>query len=376
MKILHLISTNGIAGAEKHLNYLLPGMAAYDYECHLIIVHPKLSTPSLTLFADLLNAKNVKTTLIRTEHSISLSVLRKIEAYLKLHKIKIIHSHLLRADVLAVILKKVFCKQLYVISTKHGYEEKVVMNYNADKFEILRNIYYYLTKYCLKNIDQNISISRCISQLFINFNLTKTYYKVIYHGVDVEFEKMPLLDFDNSNPKLVIVGRLEPLKGHKYVIKAMEIVLKHVPNAQLYIIGDGSYKENLKEITEKCNIAENVKFLGFKSNVLAFMKEADLIIIPSSFEAFGLVFIEAMGLKKCILAFDVPAGNEILTHKKTAMLSPVFDENLLAENILFLLSNKVESNRIAENAFLAYNENFTTEIMIRNTANFYKSVSF
>ena len=376
MKILHLISTNGIAGAEKHLNYLLPGMAAYNTECHLIIVHPELSTPSLTLFANLLNAKNVKTTLIKTEHAISLYVLRKIKAYLKLHKIKIIHSHLLRADVLAVLLKKFFFKQLYVISTKHGYEEKALMNYNADKFEIPRNIYYCVTKYCLKIIDQNISISHCISQLFINFNLTKTYYEVIYHGVDVEFENIPLPDFDNFNPKLVIVGRLEPLKGHKYVIKAMEIVLKHVHNAQLFIIGEGSYKENLKEITEKYNIAENVKFLGFKSNVLAFINEADLIIIPSSFEAFGLVFIEAMGLKKCIIAFDVPAGNEILTHKKTAMLSPVFDENLLAENILFLLSNKAESNRIAENAFLAYKENFTTEIMIRNTANFYKSLSF
>ena len=54
MKILHLICTNGIAGAEKHLNYLLPGMAAYNYECHLIIVHPALGTSSFSTVANLL----------------------------------------------------------------------------------------------------------------------------------------------------------------------------------------------------------------------------------------------------------------------------------------------------------------------------------
>ena len=127
MKILHLICTNGIAGAEKHLNYLLPGMAAYNYECHLIIVHPALATSSFNTFANLLNEKSVKTTLIRTEHSISLSVLKKIRSYLKLHNINIIHSHLLRADVLAVLLKNFFFKSFarrLVFKKKH---------YNLDK---------------------------------------------------------------------------------------------------------------------------------------------------------------------------------------------------------------------------------------------------
>ena len=54
MKILHLVCTNGLACAEKHLNYLLPGMADYNYECDLMIVHPALATSSFNTLANLL----------------------------------------------------------------------------------------------------------------------------------------------------------------------------------------------------------------------------------------------------------------------------------------------------------------------------------
>jgi len=373
MKILHLICTDGIGGAEKHLNYLLPGMAAYNYECHLIIVHPSASTIALSNFADQLKEKGVKTTLIKTENILSISVIKEIKNYLQLNKINTIHSHLLRSDVLAVLLKKFFLKKIYLISTKHGYEEAVVSNYNPDNFKPPKNFHYYVTKYCLKNIDQNISISHCISQLSINFNLTKAYYKVIYHGVNVEFDNIEVDCFKSSGPKLIIVGRLEPLKGHKYVIEAMKIVLEKIPNVQLFIIGDGSYKEKLQEITEQNGLVENIKFLGFKTNALAYMKQADLVIVPSLFEAFGLVFIEAIGLKKCIIAFDVPAGNEILNNQ-IAQLIPKGNVIAMAEKIIELLANNEKKLKIENNAYVFYIKNFTTSIMIKNTAAFYDSL--
>lgn len=62
MKILHLICTNGISGAERHLNFLLPGMAVLNYQCHLINVHPFASSTALNIFRDKLNLKGVKTT--------------------------------------------------------------------------------------------------------------------------------------------------------------------------------------------------------------------------------------------------------------------------------------------------------------------------
>lgn len=375
MRILHLICTDGISGAEKHLKYLLPGMAAYGHECHLIIVHPGSSKDLLVVFAADLNSKSVKTTLIKANNPLSYSVLKKINNYLKTNDIDIIHSHLSRSDILAVLLKQFFLKKLYIISTKHGYQESVLTNYDPTYYKKPCNWYYFVTKYCLSKIDNNISISNCLSQLFINFNFTKEFYKVIYHGVDVAVEENKLENFVNRGPKLIIVGRLEPYKGHKYVIDAMKVVLKTIDNAELYVLGEGSNKENLKAQAIENRIADRIHFLGFQKNALGYMSKSDLVIVPSLFEPFGLVFIEAMGLKKCVVAFDVPAGNEILNNK-TGQLVPKHDVVILAEKIIELLLNNSKREIIQNEAYLYYLQNYTTAIMIRKTAEHYNTLSF
>ena len=373
MKVLHLLCTIGISGAEKHLNFLLPGMSAYGYDCHLIIVHPIEYINDIIPLVNQLNQNNVKTALIDSKHAISLKVLKGIKSYLIDNDIKIIHSHLSKSDLLAVLLKQFFLKKLFIISTKHGYKETVLTEYDPANPKYKKNLFYYVTKYCLSKIDSNISISHCMSEFFISLNLSKEYFKVIHHGVDVDADDEELLEFKDGVINLVIVGRLEPYKGHKYVIEAMEIVFQHFPYINLLLLGGGSYKNVLQNLAEQKGIANNIKFLGFKPNALSYMKQAKLVIVPSLFEPFGLVFIEAIGLKKCVVAFDVPAGNEIL-NKECAQLVPKKDISALAEKIIELIKNESKLRDLERKAFNVYNLNYTTSIMIKKTAEHYKSL--
>ena len=376
MKILHIIYTEGVSGAEKYLKNLLPGLLQHNIVCELLIICPPVSVNNVKAFAAEINKAGVPSTILEVNNSTSYTTLKKVKNYLRSNKFYTVHSHLLRTDLIVSLIKQFYLKDLFIISTKHGYQEKTLINYNLKEPVIVKNFIYYVTKYTFQKINKNISISRFISELFISLKLTKEFFPVIYHGVNTTDNDLETaVDYKKFDTQLIIVGRLESYKGHVHAFKAFKIIASQIPEAKLLLLGEGSEKELLIEVASTLGLKDKIIFLGYKKNPYKYISQSDVILIPSVLEPFGLVFIEAMALKTPIVAFDVPAGNEILTHKKTGMLSPVFNENVLAENILFLLSNKIESNRIAENAFLSYQENFTTEIMIRNTANFYKSLS-
>lgn len=375
MRVLHIIYTIGISGAEKHLKYLLPGLANNGIECDLLILCPPASVKLLNDFSEGMKIIGVKSTVISIKYNVSIKTLSTVKNFLIDNNFSIVHSHLLRTDLIVSLVKQFYLKNLFIISTKHGYQEKILMTYDPTHPKITRNLIYYITKYTFSKINKNISISRCISQLFVNFKLTKEFFPVIYHGVDVPIslsEKVSL--YKKSLVQLIVVGRLEEYKGHIYSLEAFKNIIKSYPDINLLFLGEGSKKESLKKEVKRLGLSDSVLFLGFKKDPYSYISHSDVIIIPSIFEPFGLVFIEAMALKIPIVAFDVPAGNELLSNNTTAMLSKKGDINLLAKNILALLGDREKSKFISENAYSTYNEKFTTQIMITNTAIFYKKI--
>ena len=103
----------------------------------------------------------------------------------------------------------------------------------------------------------------------------------------------------------------------------------------------------------------------------SYISNSDVIILPSLFEPFGLVYIEALALKIPIVAFDTPAGNEILQNNETALLVKKEDSGALAEQIIYLLRNRGERDGLAQRGYAKYQGSYTTEIMIKNTAEWY-----
>ena len=375
MKILHIISTNGLSGAEKHLKHLLPGMSSYGIQCELLIIHPVSAIKKLSAFKEEFSTSGIKVDEIITENPFSLKVLSKINAHLRINNISVVHTHLSKTDLLASIIKQFYFKQLFIISTRHGYREKTLVKYSPENYKITYDLFYYATKYTFGKINKNISISKGISQLFINFKLTKEFFPVIHHGVDVA--PVSLIDenlFRKSSHQIVIVGRLEAYKGHQLVIEAMPLITKKFPDVALLIIGNGSHMQTLKNIAIENGVSNNVFFMGFQNDPYSFVANSDVVVVPSLFEPFGLVFIEAMGLKTPIVCFDVPAGNELIDNKNGCLVEK-FNIIKLADKIIFLLQNPEECKLIAELAYQEYLRKYSTAVMVKNTANFYHSLN-
>lgn len=376
MKVVHLIYTGGISGAEKYLMDLLPGLREQGIETHLIVVSPASAAASLADYCGEMRKQGVPLLQLTSSKWGYWGTARRIARYLKEEKIHFLHAHLFNADFLAALVKQFFYRDVYLLSTKHGYSEKTLQEYTGDNFRIIRDLYYYITKYTLGKIDTNLSISKGISHLYRNLQLTRDFFPVIPHGISINRSRLKENDpaYRRSAHQLVIVGRLEEFKGHHYLLEALPELIQSFPDLQLLVLGAGSRMKALKEQAARLGVAAHVEFLGFQPDPYSYIINSDVIVLPSAFEPFGLVFIESFALKVPVVAFDTPAGNEIMTHQETGLLAPRNNSRALAAHIIQLLQDPEERKRIAANAFRRYEEYYNTGRMVKDTASFYRQL--
>lgn len=376
MKILHLIYTHGVAGAEKYLLDLLPGLKQYGIQCDVICVCPHAHQSKVQLYCNRLTEKGIATQLLPTSRINLLGVAKKINHYCQTNGIRIIHSHLFNSDVLAVAVKLFFNKKILLLSTKHGYKESYFID-NADSIgKINYNLYYFVTKFVIGRIDKNITISKAVADLYYNLKLTPQKMYFIHHGISVDKKiiKEKGVQYRVSTPQLIIAGRLTEIKGHAYLFDAMPEIIKAFPAMQLLVMGEGIEQEALEKKAAALGVQKHISFTGFQNNPYSYIEESDIIVLPSLYEPFGLVYIESFALKTPVIAFDVQACNEIIVHNENGILVPVKDSKRLASSIISLLHNPVERERLADNGYEKYVSYYNTERMIKDTAVFYKKI--
>ena len=172
------------------------------------------------------------------------------------------------------------------------------------------------------------------------------------------------------------MGRLEEFKGHYYLLKALPEVIEQFPDLVLLVLGEGSQKIYLQQQVKELKLEDHVIFMGFREDPYSFMTNSDIIVLPSLFEPFGLVFIESFALRVPLIAFDAPAGNEIIKNDETGILVPRNDSGILSEKIIYLLQYPQKREKLAANAFNRYRDFYNAFRMCKDTAAFYKQLPF
>lgn len=377
MKITHLIYSEQVAGAEKYLLDLLPGLTANGITCDLICVCPLKAREKFESFCDDLNSKGVSTILLTGAVIHFLRIARQINQHLCKNNAGYLHAHLFKADLLAVMVKKLFNKKIILLSTKHGYEESYLNDYPVNQGKKIRyNLYYFIAKYLARTMDEQFAVSKSMADIYFDLKLSAQRMQYIQHGINVSIQQVAIdtAQFKLGTPQLIIVGRIEEVKGHQYLLKAMPDIIKVFPDIRLLVIGNGTQKEQLIQLAKDTGITNNILFLDYQSDPYPFIAHSDIMVMTSMFESFGLVLIEAFALKVPVVAFDVPAGNEIIINNETGLLVPVYDSKCLAEKIIQLLQNPAERERLSLNAYNNYISYYNSSRMIKETVNWYTSM--
>ncbi len=171
-----------------------------------------------------------------------------------------------------------------------------------------------------------------------------------------------------------IFARLEPVKGHKYFIKAARQLLKEDIKAKFLIVGDGSLADSLKERVRRYNLENNVIFTGFVKDTTALLNITDVNINTSESEAMCLSILEAMSLGKPSIATIAGGNTELVTNNEDGLLVGYADSASLASSMLKLMHNPTYLAKLSEKAKEKYNRNFTVKTMVTNLENLYREV--
>lgn len=166
------------------------------------------------------------------------------------------------------------------------------------------------------------------------------------------------IDTPGDRIQLVACGRLTRQKDYPTLLKAMSL-LQTSPRPILRILGTGSDLNSLKALVSELGLDGDVIFLGFRDDVLAHMRSADVFILSSRWEGFGNVIVEAMSVGTPVISTRCPHGpDEIITDGVSGRLVDVADAGELAAAIDQIVSNTDLSRRLAE-AGLARAEDFS-----------------
>ena len=169
----------------------------------------------------------------------------------------------------------------------------------------------------------------------------------IHNGVDVDYFALkkkrgllPKYGIKKSDLVVSMFSRLDPLKRHRDFIKAAREVKRSVRNVKFIISGEDSspnYKRELISLIKKNGLDSSFIFTGYLKDISPLLSMTDIVVLPSVTEGLPLTLLEAMAAGKSIVAADIPAHREAVTHKKTGLLVKSEDPLSLGRAVLYLL---------------------------------------
>jgi glycosyltransferase involved in cell wall biosynthesis len=165
-------------------------------------------------------------------------------------------------------------------------------------------------------------------------------------------------------PLVISTGRLDIQKNFDLLIKAHALVLNKGYQHRLIILGEGKERRNLETLISTLGVQGSVIMPGFVDDPIKYMKRSSVFVLPSRFEGFGMVLLEAMSAGTPVISTDCVAGpREILGNNEFGLLVPVEDVDLLADAIIRMLSDK-EIRKYYQNKGLERSKDFSYQNII------------
>jgi glycosyltransferase involved in cell wall biosynthesis len=164
-----------------------------------------------------------------------------------------------------------------------------------------------------------------------------------------------------AGPLIGAVGRLEPQKGFDLAVRA----LTEVDGATLVLVGEGSERTALDDLAHRLGVEDRVLFAGWVDTPRAYLGSFDVFVLPSRFEGFPLVALEALLARSAVVATDVGSVGEAVRNEETGLLVPSCDPTALAAGLRRLLGDADLRSRLGEQGRRLVLERFTAAHMAR-----------
>jgi len=201
---------------------------------------------------------------------------------------------------------------------------------------------------------------------------------VIPNGVDLDrFYPAEKNEKKKSASSVILtLSRIDNKKGLEYAIESMTKIHTKFPTAKLMIVGDGEYRSELEKLVEKNMLSATVEFPGLipNSEVPAYLRNADLFLLPSLYEGLPLTLLEAMACGLPIISTPVSIAPEIIATWKNGYIIPFKSPDAISESVIDLLSNPDKRRQCSENSYRAAKETLSWEKVGKHYAELYQFI--
>jgi glycosyltransferase involved in cell wall biosynthesis len=171
-----------------------------------------------------------------------------------------------------------------------------------------------------------------------------------------------------------VVGRLVPIKGHKYLVSAAKRIIKEFRNTVFVFVGDGYLRSRLERQAESIGVRKNIIFTGWRKDAVEILALFDILVLPSLNEGMGKVLIEGMALGKPIIASNVGGIIDLVRNGENGILVPPGDSGALGEAILQLIKDKNLAETLGKDGKAKVYPEFDASVMLKQIDDLYENL--
>ena len=365
LNIVHLIPNLGIGGAE---NVVLNLFRHIDKQKFTIKILYWENRNELAANQSINSDQIIR---IKLDRVVSWNSILIIARLLREYRADLIHTHFIDADLIGLIAAKL--TKIPNIISIHSYP------FPRKRSHCLR---YGILSALSGRI---LCVSKAVQKHFLSVcRANSEKVACVYNGIDlnkfsiamVRQSPAALKESLGIEKNRIIIGNVSRLvsgKGHRCLLKAFAGVHKINPQSVLLIVGGGYLHKELVKLSQDLKIHENVVFTGPRSDIAELLNIMDIFIFPAVNEAFGLCTIEAMAMKKPIVAANHSAMHELIENNINGILVDPQDPNAISEAVIQLLKSPEIREKISIAARAKVDE-FSLEKMIAKTESIYESV--
>ena len=356
--MLQLLATGGTGGAQESYTGLLLRLDRSAYEVRAL---------SLSSGSAVQRLRRLGLEVEVIDEADDEAAVPELTAYLVRNEIDLLHAHMYRAEVVGA-RAALAAGTAVVMATVHS--SRVRSPEDVATLAALTPV-----------MDRLIVPSSSIAAKVRAEGRGGATFSVVPNGVDLDRFDLPVaacalrreFGIPGGAPLLGVVARLEPEKGHRYLIEAMPAILRGAPETCLVIVGEGSLGGELRSLAAGLSAParDRVVFTGRREDVAAITAEIDVAVLPSLREAQGISILEAMARRKPVVASAVGGIPEVLTNGLDGLLVPPADPAALAEACIRLACSPELRGRMGEAGRATVEARFSLDAMVRQIEEIY-----
>lgn len=365
INVLHVISDVTLGGAGTLLVTLTKKLDKEKFR--IFVVCPKGA--KIAQMLDQNSVTVIEAQRMKPDCSFNFGSLGELIKIIKENKIDIVHTH---ASLSGRIAGKLAGRK--IIYTRHTHSDVSAAQMGKLKVTINKYVNLFL---CHKII----AVSNFIAKQLIEFGIPKDRIVTIHNAIDVDLfkdvgNKEDLRKTYGYGDELILIqiGRIEEVKGHKYLIQAVSQIDKEKHNIKALILSTGSKKEEMQQLAKDLNVDDRVIFTGLVKDINEYIIMSDVLVLPSLGEAFGLVLCEGMILGKPCIASNVHGIPEVVSDGINGILVEPRDVEGIKSAIIKMYDNKELREQMGKQGRETVLEKFNSEKMARQVEALYSEL--